>query len=692
MTSIPLSSILDSGRAYRWLALLAASAMLLCAPGCTGDDDDDDDQADDDDDDVVWECVLEEGATVEDNPYLEMVGCADPDFEIIGSRPLDASIPGAVSAKTVVDQADENHLYFTNSNTYPMHYEFCFEHLNGNGLPPVGDMGTFNGIEYYSPTRRFLLGAVTLYEEPNKWVYEIAPYDAASPEMVETSFEKIMNASFFGEDLYFHPTSTNVEAMAESLPEWIPVITTEELFEGITYQPLNLGESYGQLRFFTAEELMNEYVGPRDVVILDSVPNDISVVAGLVTAELQTPLSHVNVLSQNRGTPNMALRGAYDNEDLRALADGWVRFKVDAFEWIIEECTQEEADEWWAENAPDPVIVPEMDLGVTDLADVATLDPTDVVAYGGKTSNYGTLYNITSIQVPQAFGIPFYYYDQFMVQNGYYDVVNALLAEDEFNSNPTYREEALAALRETIVTEGVVDPATLALVEARMIELHAADTAFPNTRMRFRSSTNAEDLATYSGAGLYTSCSGDYNDPERPIDVAMKTTWAALWNFRAFEERSYNSIPHLDVGMSLLVHHSFSDEEANGVALTANIFDETQPGFYINTQAGGFSVVLPDPGVTVDAFLYYYYYPGQPITYFSYSNLTPNGTTVLDTAETYELGVALDAIHQEFVSWYYTPGSFYAMDVEFKFDDLYTGDDPSLWVKQARPHPGWAGE
>ena len=29
------------------------------------------------------------------------------------------------------------------------------------------------------------------------------------------------------------------------------------------------------------------------------------------------------------------------------------------------------------------------------------------------------------------------------------------------------------------------------------------------------------------------------------------------------------------------------------------------------------------------------------------------------------------------------------MDVEFKFDDLDSGDEPTLWVKQARPYPGF---
>ncbi len=658
----------------------AALPLLLLAPAC-----DDDAEVDDDDSAVEdpWECVIPEEET--EPEYTNVVGCWD-DFDKVGARPLDGSIPGAVSAKTVIDQASDNTLYFQNSEIYEMHYYFCFEHLNGDGLPPIGDISTFNATEYYSPSRRFILGAVTYYEEPATWTYEISPYDTASAEMIETAFTLIKENAYFGDDLYFHPTSSTVEAVAEDLPDWIPVITTDELFEDITYQPLNLGESYGQLRFFTSEELQTEYVGPRDVVVLDKVPNDISVVAGLMTAELQTPLSHVNVLSQNRGTPNMALRGAFDNEDLRALEDGWVHFVVDAFEYVVEEATQAEADAWWEEHAPEPVNIPEMDLSVTELAHVETLDPTDVSAYGAKTCNYGVLYNIGDpVPVRPGFGIPFYYYVQFMEDNGFADQVAALMADDQFNNDPSYREEALTALREAMIA-APIDPTLETMVIDKL------NSEYPGTRMRFRSSTNAEDLETYSGAGLYTSMSGDPSDPERPVDLAIKTVWAAIWNFRAFEERTYNSIPHDGVGMAVLVHPSYIDEEANGVALTNNIFDETQPGFYINVQVGEYSVVEPEFGVTVDAFLYYYYYPGQPITYFSYSNLTPSGTTVLTSAQIYELGQALDAIHTAFVDWYYNAGTFYAMDVEFKFDDLDSGGEPTLWVKQARPHPGWAAD
>ena len=211
--------------------------------------------------------------------------------------------------------------------------------------------------------------------------------------------------------------------------------------------------------------------------------------------------------------------------------------------------------------------------------------------------------------------------------------------------------------------------------------------------MRFRSSTNAEDLDGFTGAGLYTSQSGDPDDPRRPVLDAVREVWASVWNFRAFEERTYRSIDHDTVGMALLVHRSFPDEEANGVALTANPFDTSglEPGFYVNVQLGERFGGQPEPGVTTDQFIYHYDMPGQPIVFISHSNLVPAGQTVLTTTQTYELGQALDAIHSHFYETYgptaADPAAWYAMDVEFKFDGL-PGEEPALYIKQARPHPG----
>jgi len=84
------------------------------------------------------------------------LGCLT-DFEALASPPLDATIPGARSLKTIVDRLDDS-LYFQNTHLYPIHWAFAQARLSGAGKPLVPMLAAFNGTEYSSPSRRFVLG------------------------------------------------------------------------------------------------------------------------------------------------------------------------------------------------------------------------------------------------------------------------------------------------------------------------------------------------------------------------------------------------------------------------------------------------------------------------------------------------------------------------------------------------------
>lgn len=641
-----------------------------------------------------WACVVTEGLSQD---YSQQLGCRD-DFDALASLPLDASIAGARSIKTFIDRSGDNALYFANSRCYPIHWNFASAFLSGDGLPPVPDLGTFNSIEYYSPNRRFLLGALTYYEGPNKFTYELSPYDTADADMIMQAYRQIRDDSYFGEELVFHPTSSAIEGLVPSLDEDIKIITTDELFAGVQYQAYNLGETYGRLAFYNADEVAGTYIPFRDIAVLDAVPIDISITAGIITAEFQTPLAHINVLSVNRGTPNMGLRNAHEDPDLLALEGKNVRLVVDAFGYTVEEVTQEEADAWWEENKPDPLGVPQLDLTETDLTDMEDVvdDAADLSAaidegltkFGSKGTNYAALFDMDPAVIPMqdGFVIPFYYYDQFMNENGFWDQITALEADPEW-ADPVFREEQLLAFQADL-RAAPLDQAFLAAVISKF------NTKFPGQhKIRFRSSTNAEDLGTFTGAGLYNSQTGDTEDPpgsQGSVEWAIKEAWLNIWNPRAYEERGYYSIDQHACAMALLTTPNFPDEEANGVAVTNNIFDTSgvEPGFYVNVQIGENEVVQPEPGVLPDAYLHYFYYPGQPVTYITHSTLIPAGQTVLTNQQVQDLGVALDAIHTRFLPVYGNDGEWYGMDVEFKFDDkLDPGNPPTLFIKQARPFP-----
>jgi len=680
-----------------WLCVL----LLLCAAACTTNAAQQPDQADGGAGGaaatpVEGACLLDPNADVPD--YAQALPCK-ADFDALASAPLDASLPGATSAKVVLDQADDNALYFQNSTRFPIHYDFVSSHLSGGALPIVPDLSSFEASEYYRPDRRFILAAVSYYDGPGVWALEFSPYDTASADMIATLYRAVAKVSYFGSILKVHATSEALQKVADKLPHDVQVITTDQLFQQIEYQPLTLGTTIGRVRFAKAADLDKEYLGYEDIAVLDEAPNDISVVAGLITEEFQTPLSHVNVLSANRHTPNMGLRGAFDNEQLRALDGRWARFRVGPTAWSIEEASADEADAYWANHKPSPVVLPALNFDITELTDIEDVTPEpdgvplrdaikeSVRAWGGKAAQYSILAKTKAVPTAKAFAVPVFYYNQFMTENGLFDEVDRLLADPDFMSDPALREADLAALRADMLA-APVNADLQAALKAKL----AKD--YPGIVMRFRTSTNSEDLDGFPCAGCYESQSGDPSNWDSVLD-AVRGAWSSIWLFRTFEERSFYGIDHHSVGMALLVHHNFPAEEANGVAVTNNPFDVAgiEPAFYVNVQWGGDAeVVHPPAGVSSDTFLYFFSNPNQPVTFVSHSNLVPDGQSVLSASQTHELGVALDAIHERFSAAYGPKAGvkgWYAMDVEFKFDDMdQTDGQPHLFVKQARPYPG----
>jgi phosphoenolpyruvate synthase/pyruvate phosphate dikinase len=265
-----------------------------------------------------------------------------------------------------------------------------------------------------------------------------------------------------------------------------------------------------------------------------------------------------------------------------------------------------------------------------------------------------------------------------MEGNGLHDAVAAVLDDPRFSTDPAWTETRLAALREAIAT-APLDRHLQAQLQAKV------QASFGTSKVRFRSSTNCEDLPNFNGAGLYQSFTGRSGDPDRPLEVAVRQVWASLWTDAAVAERKFYRIDHRAVAMAVLVHPSFPEEEANGVALTINIFNPRRPGYFINVQEGEASVTNPGGGDVPDQFILYTWYEEPEVEYLSHSNLTSDGASVLSWSETLELMGALKAIHNHFAETYEirpTDPEF-GMDVEFKL----VGAARDLVIKQARPIP-----
>ena len=183
--------------------------------------------------------------------------------------------------------------------------------------------------------------------------------------------------------------------------------------------------------------------------------------------------------------------------------------------------------------------------------------------------------------VPNGFAVPFYFYDEFMKHNGFYGDIEEMLEDSDFQSDYDTQEKELKKLRKKIKKGETPE-----WIKTALSDMHAT---YPQGQsLRYRSSTNNEDLPGFNGAGLYDSKTQHTEETEEDgIDKSLKQVYASLWNFRAFSEREFHRIDHLAAMMGVLVHPNYSDELANGVAVSFNPNSGSYHTYYVNTQIGG---------------------------------------------------------------------------------------------------------
>lgn len=614
---------------------------------------------------------------------------------------------------------DPTEVYFQDSAVYPFHYEFATERLAAfQGLTRE----QFDEVTLRAgPGQEAVLGAVLVPSDSSRYPeygVQLVIEDDVHPELVKTIFQLVVAhvRAPEGTRPFYVPNAAQARCL-DAHDEWfaaqgIDVASVDRWLPGdACYSP---GWAIGKLVRLGAAEVDAAYLDgrlrPEDILLLDdAAPAELPYVGGVVTLAPSTPNSHPAILARSYGVPFVYARRPEAVAAALALAGRHVvvrtRTSWETLTCQVQLIDVEHLDEATraairALGAPPPLeVTPAGTAGVMAIS-AEELAPADIGLVGGKAAHFGLLRDaIPEASPTPAIAFTFDLWRAFLAQPApggaagtLGDEIARRLAPHAWPPDLLALDQELAGVRAMI--EAAPFPAELAA------EVNQALAPFdPARRIRFRSSTNVEDGATFTGAGLYDSATGCLADDldgdaagpsacnaaqpeERGAHRAVKKVFASFYRRNAVLERMRRGVAEADVGMALLVHYSVPDEEelANGVAT----FDRTTWSDQVDlvTQLGAVSVTNPDGSAQPEVVQAASYSFGEYLTTIQGSSLVTLGDHVLVWEDDYRALLSLlmrVADRYEAVVGAAAP---FTLDLEYK--KVAPG---VLSVKQVRPLP-----
>jgi rifampicin phosphotransferase len=488
----------------------------------------------------------------------------------------DANTPYALPhVMIVIDRKDSNKIYYVNKKRYSFHKDF----VNGTYLSLERGREFFNN-NYLKPNRRFILGTLAYQTPLRRYTFEFWEGDLIPADLIQVTYE-VVNQTFFTA-VAFKPNSLRQEEASSALAG-VQRVLQSDIAREQAYQALNIAKGLGRIHII---EKLDDHVeiGSNEILVLDEVPIQLPPVAGIITSQPSTPLSHINLLAKGWGIPNAYIRNA--KELLKQYDGWWVSFETLRENYTIKRADMDQLREYQRRQSQRlDLMRPRSNLTETRLLDLSQQRARSSIAFGGKSANLGEVMfaRLPGIVVPSGFTIPFHYYDQFITDNGLDDVIFGLLNDQKFVHDPAYRREKLVQLRQQIES---------AKFNAELQQKVLAKTAreYAGKGLFVRSSSNSEDLPNFSGAGLYTTVPNVRGD--RELIDAIKKVWASLWNFEAYEARERAGVDHSKIYMAVLLQEGINSE-SSGVMISTDPFDpENRAAIYISAKRGlGIKVV-----------------------------------------------------------------------------------------------------
>lgn len=668
-----------------------------------------------------------EARTITPSPYWdnEIVFPDDP-FAVAGTSSND---PGWVKFAILLPPYDPGVVYFQDCKAYPFHYDFAVNHLD----PFLGmTRGQFDQVSLYQTGQQVVLGAVIL-PPPQGWMLpptwqeygiQFVRQDAYTREEIRDLFNIVKAAVIAPESVeaFYFPAYEQTQTARDNR-QWfesqgITISSTARWADAnVCYSE---GWALGRLKFFSAGEIASAFLSgeltSEDILLTDGIPAEIPALAGVITLSPATPNSHVAILARTFGMPFTYLALAEDARKAQDLVgrrivlrvyDTWENCDVRLIdtEGKIDDAT---AAQLLALKTPPELNISAMTPYGDYSADTDILNPSDTKYFGGKAANFGILRTSIGQNCPVAAAFSFDLWNAFLDQTVW--THRTLREEIAYRlSGFTYPPADMMAMSQTLAGIRILFRDTnmtafsVQLQNAVIATLQDRRYGFdPDRKIRFRSSTNVEDSEQFTGAGLYNSYSGcladdldgDATGPsscdptrnnERGVFRAIRRVFASFYNDNAYLERLRYGVDENEVGMGLLVHHSFPDEIelANGVAtLSKPTAQSSWRDITLVTQLGATSVSNPTDGSIPEELSVSVYSTNYYVRLLQESNLVPLGDTVMDWQDDYtDLSRLLVRAGDRFEA--VTGKSTYVLDFEYK----KVAPDDKLMVKQIRQIP-----
>lgn len=595
-------------------------------------------------------------------------------YENLSGLPLVEKYGEVLALKLVYDLKTKK-IYYINSKNFKYHYEFCNYKLENNT-----ELKSFNKINYSNTLkRRYLLANINYYKSLEIYSLEISPIDLMSKNNIISLWSTVVKSTYIGNDLKLMLNSTRLQKLNSSIKNDLPTLNPSYIYKNLNYQAISKYKSCGTLHFINNLKYEKDKIKPTDIIVLKETPLVLPKVKGIIINQFQTPLSHLSILGRNRKIPIYAHKLVFKDSAIIKLNSKKVCLEVLSNSFKIKLTNKIKVPKHNKKK-----VKLKYNLKVDSLIDIRYLNKKSFKYTGHKASNFGALFKLSNkynFKVPEAaFVIPFYFYNQHVKKSKAKELINNLLAQKSIPKNKDSLKTILKSIRNEIRAKPL-DSLFLKSIN------HKIRSNSGWTRMRFRSSTNAEDANGFSGAGLYTSKTGIIDDKKKSFEKAITKVWASLWSYKAFSEREYYNINHNNVYMAILVHRSFPNEEVNGVAITKNLYRSGNYGFVVNAQLYNESVVKPKQGIVSDQFICYpniidnIYSKKTTIDIITQSSLNNNKLTMTEI-EIQNLANKLDLIKKYFFNNTLTYKSYlnFGLDIEFKLEQK----NRDLYIKQVR--------